>query len=79
MAIADVDPGLVDSVLVENLAMHFATEITRRTKMRPHVNSFIEKTIRVFPSQGRYGKLRYDMNENPEGVLMVSLVLSGER
>ena len=23
---------------------------------------------RVFPPQGRYGKLRYDMNENPEGL-----------
>ena len=36
--------------------------------MKPHVNPFIEKTIRVFPPQGRYGKLRYDMNENPEGL-----------
>ncbi len=36
--------------------------------MKPHVNPFIEKTVRVFPAQGRYGKLRYDMNENPEGL-----------
>lgn len=36
--------------------------------MRVHVNKFVEKTIRVFPEQGRYGKLRYDMNENPEGL-----------
>lgn len=36
--------------------------------MKPHVNSFIENTVRVFPPQGRYGKLRYDMNENPEGL-----------
>ena len=33
-----------------------------------HVNSHIANTIRVFPPQGRYGKLRYDMNENPEGL-----------
>ena len=36
--------------------------------MKPHVNSFIANTVRVFPSQGRYGRLRYDMNENPEGL-----------
>lgn len=36
--------------------------------MKVHVNPFIEKTVRVFPPQGRYGKLRYDMNENPEGL-----------
>ena len=36
--------------------------------MKPHVNRFIEETNRVFPPQGRYGKLRYDMNENPEGL-----------
>lgn len=36
--------------------------------MNVHVNKFIKKTIRVFPPQGRYGKLRYDMNENPEGL-----------
>lgn len=33
-----------------------------------HVNPFIDKTIRVFPPQNRYGMLRYDMNENPEGL-----------
>jgi len=36
--------------------------------MTVHVNHFIQETVRVFPSQGRYGKLRYDMNENPEGL-----------
>ena len=36
--------------------------------MQTRVNSYIKKTIRVFPPQGRYGKLRYDMNENPEGL-----------
>ena len=36
--------------------------------MNPHVNPFIENMTRVFPPQGRYGKLRYDMNENPEGL-----------
>lgn len=36
--------------------------------MKVHINPFIEKTVRVFPPQGRYGKLRYDMNENPEGL-----------
>ena len=36
--------------------------------MKPYVNPFIEKTVRVFPGQGRYGMLRYDMNENPEGL-----------
>ena len=33
-----------------------------------YVNPFIRNTVRIFPSQGRYGKLRYDMNENPEGL-----------
>lgn len=33
-----------------------------------YVNPFIKNTVRIFPSQGRYGKLRYDMNENPEGL-----------
>ena len=33
-----------------------------------HVNPFIDKTVRVFPPQNRYGMLRYDMNENPEGL-----------
>lgn len=36
--------------------------------MKPFVNSYIKNTVRVFPPQGRYGKLRYDMNENPEGL-----------
>ena len=36
--------------------------------MQQYVNRFIADTVRVFPSQGRYGKLRYDMNENPEGL-----------
>ncbi len=33
-----------------------------------YVNEDIKNTYRIFPSQGRYGYLRYDMNENPEGV-----------
>lgn len=33
-----------------------------------HINPFVANTTRVFPSQGRYGKFRYDMNENPEGL-----------
>lgn len=36
--------------------------------MAVYVNPFIKVTQRVFPAQGRYGKLRYDMNENPEGL-----------
>ena len=36
--------------------------------MTCHVNSFVAQMTRVFPPQGRYGKLRYDMNENPEGL-----------
>ncbi len=36
--------------------------------MNIHVNPYISKTVRVFPGQGRYGMLRYDMNENPEGL-----------
>ncbi len=36
--------------------------------MKPHVKNSIANTVRVFPPQGRYGKLRYDMNENPEGL-----------
>lgn len=36
--------------------------------MNVHVNPFIQHTVRVFPSQGRYGKFRYDMNENPDGL-----------
>lgn len=37
-------------------------------KFNIHVNPYIRDTYRVFPPQGRYGKLRYDMNENPEGL-----------
>lgn len=37
-------------------------------KMKPYVNPFIAQTVRVFPPQGRYGRFRYDMNENPEGL-----------
>lgn len=33
-----------------------------------YVNEHIKNTERVFPEQGRYGKKRYDMNENPEGL-----------
>ncbi len=33
-----------------------------------HVNPFVKNTVRVFPPQNRYGMLRYDMNENPEGL-----------
>lgn len=33
-----------------------------------HVNPHVRATERVFPGQGRYGKLRLDMNENPEGL-----------
>lgn len=33
-----------------------------------HVNEFIKGTERIFPPQGRYDYLRYDMNENPEGL-----------
>lgn len=36
--------------------------------MRYYVNEDIRSTPRVFPMQGRYGYLRYDMNENPEGL-----------
>ena len=32
------------------------------------INPFVKTTKRVFPPQGRYGKLRFDMNENPEGL-----------
>lgn len=37
-------------------------------KQEIYVNPYIKNTVRVFPPQGRYGKLRYDMNENPEGL-----------
>ena len=33
-----------------------------------HVNPFVKGTFRIFPPQNRYGLLRYDMNENPEGL-----------
>lgn len=33
-----------------------------------YVDEHIKNTRRVFPPQGRYGYLRYDMNENPEGL-----------
>lgn len=33
-----------------------------------YVNGNIKNTVRVFPEQGRYDYLRYDMNENPEGL-----------
>ena len=33
-----------------------------------YVNEDIKKTERVFPMQGRRNYLRYDMNENPEGL-----------
>ena len=33
-----------------------------------YINKDIKNTERVFPTQGRYDYLRYDMNENPEGL-----------
>ncbi len=33
-----------------------------------YVNPYIRDCVRVFPEQGRYGQMRYDMNENPEGL-----------
>lgn len=36
--------------------------------MNYYVNKNILNTVRVFPLQGRYDYLRYDMNENPEGL-----------
>lgn len=36
--------------------------------MKYYVNKNILSTKRVFPEQGRYDYLRYDMNENPEGL-----------
>ena len=33
-----------------------------------YVNEDIKNTERVFPAQNRYGLLRYDMKENPEGL-----------
>ena len=36
--------------------------------MNYYVDPHIRNTARVFPPQGRYEYLRYDMNENPEGL-----------
>ena len=36
--------------------------------MAYYVDEHIKNTERIFPEQGRYGLLRYDMNENPEGL-----------
>lgn len=36
--------------------------------MAYYVDEHIKNTQRVFPEQGRYNFLRYDMNENPEGL-----------
>ena len=36
--------------------------------MQYYVNESIKNTERIFPQQVRYGALRYDMNENPEGL-----------
>jgi len=36
--------------------------------MKIYVDENIKNTVRVFPMQGRYDYLRYDMNENPEGL-----------
>ena len=36
--------------------------------MNVHVNQYVKEMTRIFPPQDRYGKLRYDMNENPEGL-----------
>lgn len=36
--------------------------------MAYYVDEHIKSTQRVFPEQGRYNFLRYDMNENPEGL-----------
>lgn len=33
-----------------------------------YVDEYIKNTERIFPDPGRYGMLRYDMNENPEGL-----------
>lgn len=33
-----------------------------------YVNPNIRDCVRVFPEQGRHGRKRYDMNENPEGL-----------
>ena len=36
--------------------------------MKYYVNENIKNTVRIFPRQKRYNCLRYDMNENPEGL-----------
>lgn len=36
--------------------------------MTLYIDESIRTTERAFPDQGRYGYLRYDMNENPEGL-----------
>ena len=36
--------------------------------MKYYVNPYVADTLRIFPEQGRYDYLRYDMNENPEGL-----------
>ncbi|MBQ6680338.1 MAG: aminotransferase class I/II-fold pyridoxal phosphate-dependent enzyme [Lachnospiraceae bacterium] len=36
--------------------------------MKVHVDPHIRDTYRVFPAEGRGAYLRYDMNENPEGL-----------
>lgn len=36
--------------------------------MKYYVNPNVANTLRIFPGQGRYDYLRYDMNENPEGL-----------
>lgn len=36
--------------------------------MNYYVNEHIKHTERIFPVQGRYHYIRYDMNENPEGL-----------
>lgn len=33
-----------------------------------YVNPYIKDVVRIFPPQNRYGYLRLDMNENPEGL-----------
>ena len=36
--------------------------------MKYYVNENFRRTERIFPMQGRYDYLRYDMNENPQGL-----------
>lgn len=36
--------------------------------MKYYVNPNVRDALRIFPEQGRYDYLRYDMNENPEGL-----------